>query len=122
MTAYPNLINEPKILNMKTRDDEIKQLKNQTKKHDLDNIIKPLKNEKEYYKKKYKSLNKEKLLLNITETLIGSRSAIGSSTMSFINPTIGIVLTSSTDSLASLATLITNDYILKKISYTKLGD
>ena len=43
--------------------------------------------------------------------------------MSLINPSIGIVLTSSTASLTSLAILITNEYINKlKLRYTKLRD
>ena len=43
--------------------------------------------------------------------------------MSLINPSIGIVLTSSTALLMSLAILITNQYISKpKLQYTKLRD
>ena len=41
--------------------------------------------------------------------------------MSLVNPSIGIVLTSSTALLTSIAILITNEYTSKlKISYTKL--
>ena len=73
--------------------------------------------------KKNKSLNKKKVLLIITEILVGSGSAIGTLTMSLINPSIGIVLTSSTALLTSLAFLITNEYISKlKLRYTKLRD
>ena len=55
--------------------------------------------------------------------MIGSGSAISTSTMSLINPSIGIVLTSSTALLTSLAILITNEYISKlKLRYTKLRD
>ena len=55
--------------------------------------------------------------------MIGSGSAISTSTMSLINPNIGIVLTSSTALLTSLAILITNEYISKlKLRYTKLRD
>ena len=58
-----------------------------------------------------------------TEIIVGSGSAISTSTMSIINPSIGIVLTSSTASLTSLAILITNEYISKlKLRYTKLRD
>ena len=42
-TTYPNLINlnnEPELLKIKTRDDEIKNLKYQTEKHDHENILK----------------------------------------------------------------------------------
>ena len=121
--AYLDLKNEPELLKIKTRGDEIKNLKYQTEKHDHENILKSLKIDNEYYKKKYKSLNKKKVLLIITEILIGSGSAIGTSTMSLINPSIGIVLTSSTALLTSLAILITNEYVSKlKLRYTKLRD
>ena len=123
MTSYPDLKNEPELLKIKTRDDEIKNLKYQTEKHDHENILKSLKVDNDYYKKKYNSLNKKKVLLIITEILVGSGSAISSSAMSIVNPSIGIVLTSSTALLTSLAMLITNEYISKlKIRYTKLRD
>ena len=60
MSTYPDLKNEPELLKIKTRDDEIKNLKYQTEKHDYENILKSLKIDNEYYKKKYKSLNKKK--------------------------------------------------------------
>ena len=70
MTTYPDLKNEPELLKRKTRDDEIKNLKYQTEKHDYENILKSLKIDSEYYKKKYKSLNKKKILLYLYEQLI----------------------------------------------------
>ena len=57
MTTYPNSNNEPELLKMKTRDDEIKNLKNQIEKHGHENILKSIKNDNENDKKKYKSLN-----------------------------------------------------------------
>ena len=60
MTNYPTLSNEPELSKIKTRDDEIKNLKNQTEKHDHENILKSLKIDNENYRKKYKSLNKKK--------------------------------------------------------------
>ena len=123
MTTYPDLKNEPELLKIKTRDDEIKNLKYQTEKHDHENILKSLKVDNDYYKKKYNSLNKKKVLLIITEILIGGGSAIETSTMSLINPSIGIIASSSTAFLPSLAILITNEYISKlKLRYTKLRD
>ena len=123
MSSYPDLKKEPELLKIRTRDDEIKNLKYQTEKHDHENILKSLKVDNDYYKKKYKSLNKKKVLLIITEILVGSRSATSTSTMGLINPSIGIVLTSSTALLTSLAILITNEYISKlKLCYTKLRD
>ena len=68
-------------------------------------------------------MNTKKVLLIITELLIGSGSAVSMSTMSLINPSIGIMLTSSTALLTSLAILITNEYISKlRLHYTKLRD
>ena len=123
MSTYPDLKNEPKLLKIKTRDDEIKNLKYRTEKHDFENILKSLKNDNEKYKKKYKSVNKKKILLIVTEILIGGGSAISTSTMSIINPSMGIIASSSTAFLTSIAILITNEYISKlKIRYTKLKD
>ena len=123
MTTYPDLKNEPELLKIKTRDDEIKNLKYQTEKHDYENILKSLKSDNQYYTKKYKSLNRKKVLLIITEILVGSGSAISSSAMSMINPGAGNVISSSAALLTSIAILITNEYISKlKIRYTKLRD
>ena len=60
MTNYPDLKNEPELLKIKTRDDEIKSLKYQTEKHDHGNILKSLKSDNKSYKKKYKSLKEGK--------------------------------------------------------------
>ena len=123
MSNYPDLKNDVELLKIKTRDDEIKNLKYQAEKHDFENILKALKSDNEKYKKKYKSLNKKKILLIVTEILIGGGSAISTSTMSIINPSIGIIASSSTAFLTSIAILITNEYNSKlKIRYTKLKD
>ena len=123
MSTYPDLKNEPELLKIRTKDEQLKELQYKTEKHDHENILKSLKNDNEYYKKKYKSLNKKKILLIITEILVGSGSAIGSSAMSLINPGAGIIISSSTALLTSIPILITNEYISKlKIRYTKLRD
>ena len=123
MTIYPDLKNEPELLEIKTRDDEKKSLKYQNEKHDHENILKSLKADNEKHKKFYKYLNKNKILLVITEILIGSGSATSTSTMSLINPSTGIVLTSSTALLTSLAILITKEYNSNlKLRYTKVRD
>ena len=123
MSTYPDLKNDVELLKIKTKDDQLKELQYKTERHDHENILKSLKNDNEYYKKKYKSLNKKKVLLIITEILVGSGSAIGSSAMSLINPGAGIIISSSTALLTSIAILITNEYISKlKIRYTKLRD
>ena len=124
MSGYPNLkTDDVELLKIKTKDDQLKELQYKTEKHDHENILKSLKADNESIKKKYKSLNKKKILLIITEILFGSGSAIGTSTMGLINPSVGIVISSSTALLTSIAILITNEYISKlKIRYTKLRD
>ena len=123
MSTYPDIKNDVELLKIRSRDEEIKNLKYQTEKHDHENILKSLKSDNQYYTKKYKSLNRKKVLLIITEILVGSGSAIGSSAMSMINPGAGIVISSSAALLTSIAILITNEYISKlKIRYTKLRD
>ena len=98
-------------------------MKYQTEKHDHEKILKSLEIDNENYKKKYKSLNKKKVLLFITELLAGSASAVGSSTMGLINLAAGIIISSSTALLTSIAILITNEYISKlNRRYTKLRD
>ena len=106
MSTYLDINNEPDLLKIKTREDEIKNLKHQTEKHDHENILKSLKIDFEYYKR----LNKEKVLLINTDILLGSGLAISTSPMSFINPSIGMVLTSSRALLISIAIVITNGY------------
>ena len=123
MSTYPNLNNEPELLKIKTKDDQLRELQCKTERHDLENILKSLKSDSESYKKKHKSLNKKKVILIITEILIGSGSAIGTSTMSLLTPSIGIVLTSSTALLTIIAILITNEHLSElEIRYTKLRD
>ena len=72
MTSYPNLGSEPEKLNMKTRDDEIKDLKYKTEKRDYENMVKSLKNNNDYYRKKNESLMKKKVFKIVSEFLIGS--------------------------------------------------
>ena len=94
MSTYPNLKNDPELLEIKTRDDEIKNLKYQSEKNDHQNILK---------------------------IFIGSGSAVGNSATGLINPGVGIIISSSTALLTSIAILITNEYISKiKIRYRKL--
>ena len=56
-------------------------------------------------------MNKKKVLSIITEILVGSASTISSSTMCLINPGAGIIISSSTALLTSIAILINNEYI-----------
>ena len=110
------------LLKIKTKDEQLKEVQYRQEKYDHENILKSLKVDNEKYKK-YKNLNKKKVLSIITEILVGRASAVGSSTMGLINPGAGIITSSSTALLTSIAILITNRYISKiKIRYTKLRD
>ena len=124
MSGYPILkTDDVELLKIKTKDDQLKELQYKTEKQDFENILKSLKSDNESSRKIYKIFDKKKILLIITEILIGSGSAIGISTMSLINPSIGVVLTSSSALLKSIANLFTNEYISKlKIRYTKFRD
>ena len=61
MSNYPDLKNEPELLKIKTQSDGIKNLKYTQEKHDHENILKSLKVDNEYYKKKYENLNQKKV-------------------------------------------------------------
>ena len=124
MSGYPYLkTDDVELKKMKTKDDELKELEYKTEKHDHENILKSLKTDKEYYKKKFKKLNKKKVLLIITKILDGAGFAVSSSSMALINPGAGIVISSSTALLTSFAILITTEYISKlKTGFTKLRD
>ena len=73
--------------------------------------------------KKYKSLKKLKIILIITDILLGPCSAITKSFLSFVNTSAVIVLTNSTALITFLAILITNKYIaILKIKIDILRD
>ena len=100
---------DPSLIKITTKDDEIKQLKYKTEKHEHENIFKSLKIDNEYYKKIYKSLNEQKF---INCHWIGSASTIGSSTLAILNPSacnIDNIVSGSTALLTSIAILITNE-------------
>ena len=61
--AYQNLKNNPEIIKAKTKDVESKELNNpveSTEKHDHEKVLKYLKFDNEYYRKKNKSLYKKR--------------------------------------------------------------
>ena len=121
--AYPNLKKDPELLKIKTRDDEIKDLRYRLEKHDHENSLESLKIDHDYHKNKYKGLNKKKVFLTISETLLGGAPTITTSTLSVVIPIVGIIISSSTALLSSIAILSTNEYISKlKIRSTKLKD
>ena len=68
--AYPNIYNDPKLLNIKNNADQLRELQYKTEKHDHENILKSLTYDNDYDKKNYKSLTKKKELFFVTEVLI----------------------------------------------------
>ena len=66
MNTYPKLNIDPELLKIKTKDDEIKDIKYKTERHDHENILKSLEIDNEHYKK-YKNLNKKKVLSIIVQ-------------------------------------------------------
>ena len=50
--AYPKLNNDPELLKIKRKDDENKEIKYKTEKHDQEKILKSLKIVNEYHGKK----------------------------------------------------------------------
>ena len=101
---YPNSrIENPTWLKITTKDDEIEEINYKTEKHYHENILKSLKLDKDYYKKRYKSLNKKQVFLIITEIFFASASTKTSSNLSISNPSIGVVLSSTTALFTSIA-------------------
>ena len=88
-------------------------MKFETEQNDQEKVLKSFEIDNEFYRKKYKNLNEKNVLLIITENLIGSGSAIGTSTKSLPNPSTGVVLNSPTADLTSMPISITNEYIIK---------
>ena len=124
MTIYPDVNNIPELLKIRTRNDEIEISKNQTEKQGSENWLKSLKSDNNFYRRKNESLNKMKVSLIITEILIGTGLVVAWSTMAVIILGVGIVISSNTSLLTSIANSFTNEYIskVKKIRYTKLRD
>ena len=71
MTTYPNLKNEyTTLLKITTKDDQLKELQYKTEKYDHENLLKSFKIDNEDFRKKYRNLNKKKVLLIITEIFL----------------------------------------------------
>ena len=113
MSTNPILNNDPELFKVTTKDEQLKKVQIKTEKHDHENVLKSLRMNNEFFRKKYNSSNKKKVLLIITEILITGGSTVTSSTLSINNPSVGIVIPSSTALLTSIAILITNEYTLK---------
>ena len=106
-----------------TRDDEVKELRFKTGKHDNEILLKSLKIDNGCNGNYFRSLNKEKIFLKNSETLIASSSGITKSALSILNPSVAIVLTSIRSLVTSIALLNTNEYISKlKLKKTKTRD
>ena len=99
----------------------MKELPYKTDKRDLENVLKSLDIDNEYYRRKHKSLNKKEVLFIITEVFMGSASTINSCTLAILYPSVGVILWSFAALLTCISVLITKEHVLKlKNIYTKL--
>ena len=64
MSTYTDLKSDIELLKSKTKDDQLKELQYKTEKHDYENILKSLKADNDYYKKKYNSSKKKESIVN----------------------------------------------------------
>ena len=112
---------DPELLKFKTKDDEIEELKVWTEKHDNEKNLKSLKIGIDYLRKNYKNSIGRKKRLIFSEKTFGMFSAKTSSTLSLLNPSVGIIAKSTSAVITSVATLIKNEYISKlKKQFSKL--
>ena len=83
-----------------------------------------MKIDNDYYKKKYNSINKKKVYISVLEISTGASGVVGSTlTATGVGATIGVPIAGVSAFIASIATLITNEYLSKrKTRYTKLRD
>ena len=118
----PDLTNEDTLLLKKTTwDDEIKELSYETEKPDHENVFKSPKVDGDYCKKKHRSFINKRKILSSSEFIVGSGSTTTTSTLSLLNPSVGIIGTSSSALLTSTAIFIENEYVSNlKIRYGKL--
>ena len=123
--VYSNLMKDATLLKVKTKDDEIKELKYKAEKHDYENILKSLKIDNEFYKKKFKSLSKQKIYISVLEVLAGASGfAVGTAlSVTGVGASIGVPIAGVSSFLVSVAVLLTNEYMSKmQTRYTKLRD
>ena len=123
--SYPKINNDPELLKVKTRDDEMKDMKYKTEKYDHENIIKSLKIDKDHSNQNYSKRKKKKIFITTLKRLTSASGlAVGRSlTVTGVGASIGVPVAGCTSILPSVATLFTNEYFSKfKLRYTKLKD
>ena len=111
----------PSLLKVKTKEDEIKDLKFKAEKHDYENILKS--REIDYYKNK--SVNKKKIYISILEILAGASGVVVGSTLTAtgVGTQIGLPIAGVSSFVISVAVLFTNEYFSRLNSrYQKLID
>ena len=119
--ASPILIKDPELLQNKTKDDEIIELKHTAEKHEIDIILKSLKTHKYCHRKKHENLNK-KVSVHISQILIGSTLTAIVSSLSICYSCFGIPEANSSGLITSIAVFIRNEKNSKlKSRYSKLG-
>ena len=113
-----------KLLKSKTKVDKSKEFEHRAEKHDHENISKSLIVDNDYDQKKYKSLNEKKLIMIVSEFLIGLFGLdVGSGLTLLGLVPVGVMCVSSFSFLSSISALMTKECFSKlKIRYTKLWD
>ena len=107
------------LLKIKTKDVQLRELQYKTEKHDYESLLKTLKSDSDYYKKKYKCLNKKNVIIIVRESLLFLVGLTVSSglTVSGLAP-VGIMCASTISFLLSIRTIITNEFFSKiKVLY-----
>ena len=87
---------ESELSKKATKDDEVKDLKQKTEKHDHKNKSKTLKIDNDYFRREQKSLKNKKVFLKITEIMLGSASTISFDTLAKLNRSADFIISRNT--------------------------
>ena len=94
--TYPNMgIEDPTLSKKTAKDDQLKEWQKNWKIQSRI-FLETLKNVNNYYKKKHRSLNENKVLINNTAILLRSASTTSSGRLAKFNPSAGNIVSSST--------------------------
>ena len=118
--TYPILKDDPALLKIAAKDDEIKEIKYKTEKQDYEDVLEIL---KDYYDKNFSKINKKKLYITIPEILVrvSQLAIVTSLSITGVGTSSGVPIAVCTSFLASVATENTNEYFSRlKLKYTKL--
>ena len=104
--AYHKLKEDTSLKKIRTKDNDIKELKNITEKHEKENFSKSIKIDINSHRKKHKCKKNEKLLIS-SKSFIGSCSTFVYSSKSTVNLSSVTPMASSSCLITRIAILIT---------------